>query len=192
VRSSKHKPKPPRAKPARAQYLAEPEPARELRFAFDDVFTNATPRQRELLSGDAGWRAGRAANLKRLTLTPAEIAEITEAAKAAAEDRKLIDRRPAAEARMDKLLDLMEAAASMAPSKPAPKAKRQPTSVRESKPGPRPKKDWPTYVKNKLRELKRSGKPIPTAAKFCQDCQNELGYQPDLREMQRLISTLRK
>jgi hypothetical protein len=84
------------------------------------------------------------------------------------------------------------------PDKPTPPPhKPEPTSVRESKPlprrkpGPRPKKDWPTHVKNKVRSLKQSGKPIPTAVAFCQLCEDERGYQPDIRQMQRLLKGLR-
>ena len=84
-----------------------------------------------------------------------------------------------------------------AKSKSKPKHKPEPTPARASKPlprrkpGKRPKKDWPTFVKDKVRDLKRSREPIPTAAAFCQLCENALKYQPDIRQMQRLLKKLR-
>ncbi|MGO4506030.1 hypothetical protein AB4Z51_03350 [Bradyrhizobium sp. 2TAF36] len=78
-----------------------------------------------------------------------------------------------------------------AKSKPEPTPARASKPLPRRKPGPRPKKDWPKFVKKKVRSLKLSGKPIPTAPAFLQLCENELEHQPDIRQMQRLLKALR-
>jgi hypothetical protein len=57
-------------------------------------------------------------------------------------------------------------------------------------PGPRAKKDWPKVVARELIRRARAGEDEPTAAQMCQFCQNKLGWQPDLRAMQRLLRDL--
>jgi hypothetical protein len=58
------------------------------------------------------------------------------------------------------------------------------------KPGRRPKQDWKLFVAAKLWELRRIGKPIPTAADLAQDCEDELGDQPDISHLQRWLRQL--
>ena len=59
------------------------------------------------------------------------------------------------------------------------------------KPGKRPTKDWPTHVARELIRRARAGEEMPTAAQMCQFCQNTLCWQPDIRQMQRLLRDLR-
>lgn len=58
------------------------------------------------------------------------------------------------------------------------------------KPGKRPTKDWPTHVARELIRRARAGDKMPTAAQMCQFCQNILCWQPDIRQMQRLLRDL--
>jgi hypothetical protein len=111
--------------------------------------------------------------------------------------RKQVEQLEPGRRLIDQILYWRDFGCRQSPSKPVPQPdKPEPTPVRESKPprskpGPRPNMDWPTYVENAVKELIRSGKPIPTAAYFCQLCEDELGYQPDIRQMQRLLRSLR-
>jgi hypothetical protein len=110
VRKSKHKPKPPRPKPARAQNLAEPPPACAVRSSLENALANLTPDQRKRMCGDGE-------PLKRMAPVLAEGAgyHITE------EDRRIIDRAATEERR---LLRKIQAAMSAPLSNPAPEAKR--------------------------------------------------------------------
>jgi hypothetical protein len=58
------------------------------------------------------------------------------------------------------------------------------------RPGKRPTKDWPTHVARELIRRARAGEEMPTAAQMCQFCQNTLCWQPDIRQMQRLLRDL--
>ncbi|MCS3497489.1 hypothetical protein M2189_003552 [Bradyrhizobium japonicum] len=77
------------------------------------------------------------------------------------------------------------------PACPEAKPKQDRKPLPRRRPGKQPTKNWPTFVAGKVRDLKRAHKPIPTAASFCQLCENELDYQPDVRQMQRLLRGLR-
>jgi hypothetical protein len=65
----------------------------------------------------------------------------------------------------------------------------EPTMVRR-RPGPKPKKDWKLFVAAKLWEARKTGKRVPTAANLAQDCEDELGYQPDTSHLQRWLRQL--
>jgi len=58
------------------------------------------------------------------------------------------------------------------------------------KPGPKPRYDWPTQVARHLINLIRSGKPEPTPQEMAQHCVDTLGYEPDFRELQKLLKKL--
>lgn len=59
------------------------------------------------------------------------------------------------------------------------------------KPGPQPTKNWKLYVAAELhRIVEIEGKQPPPAAHFAQLCENKLGYQPDIREVQKLLRLL--
>ena len=73
------------------------------------------------------------------------------------------------------------------PSQPQQKTGSQPTKRR---PGPQPTQDWPMHVACEVIRALRAGEKIPTAAKLAQSCEDELGYQPDLRAVQRLVRDL--
>jgi hypothetical protein len=51
------------------------------------------------------------------------------------------------------------------------------------KPGPQPTADWKNRLTDYVRCLQRSGKQIPTAAKLAQWCGANLGYTPDVSEI---------
>jgi hypothetical protein len=64
-----------------------------------------------------------------------------------------------------------------------------PTSRR--KPGHPPKHDWPMVVARELIRMALAGEKMPpTAPKMLQFCENKLRWQPDIRQMQRLLSKL--
>jgi hypothetical protein len=73
------------------------------------------------------------------------------------------------------------------PSQPQQKTGPQPTKRR---PGPLPTEDWPKHVAREIVRALRGGKPIPTAAELAQSCEDNLGYQPDIRAVQRHIEHL--
>jgi hypothetical protein len=59
------------------------------------------------------------------------------------------------------------------------------------KPGPRPTKNWKLYVAAELhRIVEIEGKQPPVASHFAQLCENKLGYQPEIREVQKLLKLL--
>jgi hypothetical protein len=136
VRKSKHKPKPPRPKPARAQNLAEPPPACAVRSSLENALANLTPDQRKRMCGDGE-------PLKRMAPVLAEGAgyHITE------EDRRIIDRAATEERR---LLRKIQAAMSAPLSNPAPEAKRPPQPPPQPdkpKSGRRSPYDWAAIQK---------------------------------------------
>jgi hypothetical protein len=59
------------------------------------------------------------------------------------------------------------------------------------KPGKLPTKEWPTHVVRELIRRARAGEETPTAPEMCQFCQDTLNWQPDIRQMQRLLRELR-
>jgi hypothetical protein len=58
------------------------------------------------------------------------------------------------------------------------------------KPGRKPREDWKLFVAAKLWDLRKAGKPVPTAADLAQFCENELGYQPDISHLQKWLREL--
>jgi hypothetical protein len=58
------------------------------------------------------------------------------------------------------------------------------------KPGSPPKHDWPLVVARELIRMARAGEKMPTAPKMLQFCEDKLRWQPDIRQMQRLLKFL--
>jgi hypothetical protein len=58
------------------------------------------------------------------------------------------------------------------------------------KPGPRPTADWKNRLTQHVKCLQGSEKQIPTAAKLAQWCGANLGYTPDVSEINKLLRTL--
>jgi hypothetical protein len=59
------------------------------------------------------------------------------------------------------------------------------------KPGRQPTKNWKLYVAAELhRIVEIERKQPPPASHFAQLCENKLGYQPDIREVQKLLRQL--
>src|SRR6516225_1554624 len=67
-----------------------------------------------------------------------------------------------------------------------------PTAARRKrrKPGPRPTADWKNRLTQHVRCLQGSETQIPTAAKLAQWCGANLGYTPDVSEINKLLRTL--
>jgi hypothetical protein len=63
-------------------------------------------------------------------------------------------------------------------------------STSRRKPGPPPKHEWPLVVARELIRMALAGEKMPTAPKMLQFCENKWRWQPDIRQMQRLLSTL--
>ena len=57
-------------------------------------------------------------------------------------------------------------------------------------PGPRAKKDWPMVVARELVRMARAGENDPTAPQMCEFLERTLGWQPDIRSMQKLLRSL--
>jgi len=55
------------------------------------------------------------------------------------------------------------------------------------KPGKRPKDDWPLVVWRELLRRALAAKPEPTAAEMCDHVETEIGWQPDIRSMQKVV-----
>ena len=75
------------------------------------------------------------------------------------------------------------------PAPPTPSLSPADASPRR-KPGPPPKKDWPTHVARELIRRAGAGEKMPTAPQMLQYCQNTLHFEPDIRGMQRLLRDL--
>jgi len=60
----------------------------------------------------------------------------------------------------------------------------------QRRPGPRARDEWPMWVARELIQFALAGEEMPTPAKMCQRCEDKLGYQPDIRAMQRLYRKL--
>jgi hypothetical protein len=83
-------------------------------------------------------------------------------------------------------------AASEQPTAPAAQPAyddAQPTPQRR-KPGPPPNYDWQTHVMREVIKRLRAGEKFPTAPAMLQWCEDEWDWQPDIRQMQRLLRDL--
>jgi hypothetical protein len=69
----------------------------------------------------------------------------------------------------------------------APPSSAQPT---RRKPGKQTTRDWPLHVARELGRIEGAGKKVPTAAKLAQFCEDTLGYEPDIREVQKILKLL--
>jgi hypothetical protein len=58
------------------------------------------------------------------------------------------------------------------------------------KPGPRPTQNWKLHVAGEVDRLVKAGRPVPPASVLAQFCEDTLGWQPDIRGIQRLIKAL--
>jgi hypothetical protein len=58
------------------------------------------------------------------------------------------------------------------------------------RPGRQPKLNWPQHVARELIRRARAGKSTPTAPEMLDFCEQSLGWQPDIRAMQRLLREL--
>jgi hypothetical protein len=58
------------------------------------------------------------------------------------------------------------------------------------KPGHPPKHEWPLVVARELIRMAAAGEKMPTAPKMLQFCENKLRWQPDIRQMQKLLRFL--
>src|SRR5262249_11786807 len=85
-------------------------------------------------------------------------------------------------------LDKHYPAADTVPSELSPSEGR--TALPRRKPGRKPKHDWPTHVARELIRRVRAGKRDPTAPEMLQWCQENLGGEPDIRQMQELLRDL--
>lgn len=61
---------------------------------------------------------------------------------------------------------------------------------RRRRPGKQPKHDWPIVVARELIRRAKLGERNPTAPKMLQFCEDKLGWQPDIRQMQKLLKEL--
>jgi len=58
------------------------------------------------------------------------------------------------------------------------------------KPGPQPTKNWKVFLAAELARRIEAKERVPAASELAQWCENELGFQPDLRQIHRLIKQL--
>jgi hypothetical protein len=77
---------------------------------------------------------------------------------------------------------------ALAPS-PAP-GNRADDRPRRRKPGKPPEHEWPTFVARELIQRALAGKKMPTAPEMLRRCQEVFGWEPDVRQMQKLLKDL--
>ena len=83
-----------------------------------------------------------------------------------------------------------EARAEAAAQSPPTTSNRRVVDEPRRKPGPKTKDDWPIQVAAELIQRVRAGEKMPTPAEMCQWCEDNWGWQPDIRPMQRLFKVL--
>jgi hypothetical protein len=125
------------------------------------------------------------------TATAAAEAARAEAATARAE---LKQARAALQAATEQM-EQAEARAQAAEARAEAVAQSRPTTSNRldeprRKSGPKTKDDWPIHVAAELIQRVRAGEKMPTPAEMCQWCENNWGWQPDIRPMQRLFKIL--
>jgi hypothetical protein len=82
-------------------------------------------------------------------------------------------------------------AATPAPTTAAQADDAQPPKPRR-KPGPPAKGDWPEQVMREvISRALRAGYKLPNAPEMQEWCENTLGFEPDMRQMQRFLRDLR-
>jgi hypothetical protein len=62
--------------------------------------------------------------------------------------------------------------------------------VGRRKPGPKPTADWKSRLAHRVGYIEGSGEEMPTAAKLAEWCGVNLGYTPDVSEINKLLRTL--
>ena len=73
---------------------------------------------------------------------------------------------------------------------PSAKADQKSEPSMRRKPGRKPKENWQAFVRGALAVFLNEGRQVPPASDFAQLCENTLGYQPELREIQKLLKQL--
>jgi hypothetical protein len=76
------------------------------------------------------------------------------------------------------------------PAATQPDNARATTGEPRRKPGKPPDHNWPMAVARDLIRRARVGEPMPTAPDMLQWCEDNWGWQPDIRQMQRLLRDL--
>jgi hypothetical protein len=80
-------------------------------------------------------------------------------------------------------LDQLYPAAREQPTTPEPEPQRR-------KPGPKITKDWRLFAAHAAYEFRKEHGRVPTRSKLAQLCENELGYQPDVSDIGKLLRYL--
>jgi len=70
---------------------------------------------------------------------------------------------------------------------PKAEADQKSEPLMRRKAGRKPTENWQAFVLGALAVFVKDGKQVPPASYFAQLCEDELSYQPDLREIQKLI-----
>jgi hypothetical protein len=85
-------------------------------------------------------------------------------------------------------LDKHYPAAETVPSESSPSEGR--TALPHRTPGRQPKHDWPKHMRREVIRRLRAGERDPTAPEMLQWCEDKWGWQPEVRQMQRLLRDL--
>jgi len=72
----------------------------------------------------------------------------------------------------------------------APPSEQRADEGPRRRPGRQPKHDWPKHIRREMIRRLRAGEGEPTAPEMLQWCEEKWGWQPDIRQMQRLLSDL--
>ena len=72
----------------------------------------------------------------------------------------------------------------------APPSEQRADEAPHRPPGRQPKHDWPKHIRREVIRRLRAGEREPTAPEMLQWCEDKWGWQPDIRQMQRLLSDL--
>jgi regulator of protease activity HflC (stomatin/prohibitin superfamily) len=148
-------------------------------FEIDKVKTLLPQPDTRAEAMQAATAAAEAARAEAATAR-AELEQARAALQAATEQMEQAEARAqAAEARAE----------AVAHSRPTTSNRRVVDEPRR-KPGPKTKDDWPIQVAAELIQRVRAGEKMPTPAEMCQWCEENWGWQPDIRPMQRLFRVL--
>jgi len=72
----------------------------------------------------------------------------------------------------------------------APPSEQRADEAPRRPPGRQPKHDWPKHIRREVIRRLRAGEREPTAPEMLLWCEDKWGWQPDIRQMQRLLSDL--
>ena len=73
---------------------------------------------------------------------------------------------------------------------PSAKADQKSEPSMRRKPGRKPTGNWQAFVHGALAVFLKEGRQVPPASEFAQLCENTLDYQPELREIQKVLKEL--